>query len=69
MSNVSFSGLTTQNVGKAIFINKCYYKVAEQANYYYASTLEFEDLHFEHVRGMANGKVGSALNCSGSGSV
>jgi hypothetical protein len=64
VSNVSFSGLTTQGVSQAIFINKCYYKVADQANYCDTSTLEFEDLDFKHVRGTVKGGVGIALNCS-----
>lgn len=64
VSNISFSGLETHNTTQAIYINKFYYKVADQANYCDTSTLEFEDLSFSHVSGTVNGNVGIALNCS-----
>ncbi|KIV85759.1 hypothetical protein PV11_01419 [Exophiala sideris] len=64
VSNITFSGLTTHNTSQAVFINKCYYKVADQANYCDTSTLEFEDLNFSDVSGTVSGKVGVALNCS-----
>lgn len=47
-----------------IYIYKCYYKVADQANYCDTSTLEFEDLSFSHVSGTVSGSVAIALNCS-----
>jgi galacturan 1,4-alpha-galacturonidase len=64
VSNVSFDGLKTSNTSQAIFINKCYYKVADQAHYCDTSTLEFEDLSFSNVSGTVSGSVGIGLNCS-----
>ena len=64
VSNVSFSDLTTANTSQAIYVNKCYYKVADQANYCDTSTLEFQNLHFAGVRGTVNKEVAIALNCS-----
>lgn len=64
LSNVSFSGLSTHNTSQAVYINKCYFKVPEQANYCDTSTLEFENLHFSDISGTVNGKIGVALNCS-----
>lgn len=64
VSNVSFTGLHTNNVTKAIYINKCYYKVASQAAYCDTSTLEFGGLQFTDVSGTVNGEVGISLNCS-----
>lgn len=66
VSNVTFTDLTTHNVSQAVYINKCYYKVADQANYCDTSTLEFEDLSFYNVSGTVSGIVGIALNCSAS---
>ncbi len=64
VSNVTFSGLTTHNTRQAVYINKCYYKLVDQANYCDTSTLEFENLRFEDVSGTVSGPVGVALNCS-----
>lgn len=64
VSNVTFSGLSTHNTSQAVYINKCYFKVSDQANYCDTSTLEFGNLRFEDVSGTVNGKVGIALNCS-----
>lgn len=64
VSNVTFSGLTTHNTSQSVYINKCYFKVPDQANYCDTSTLEFEDLRFSDVFGTVSGKVAVALNCS-----
>lgn len=64
VSNVTFKDLMVHNTTNAIYINKCYYKVTEQASYCDTSTLEFGDLHFEKIRGTVNGDVGIALSCS-----
>ncbi|KAF8852321.1 pectin lyase-like protein [Acephala macrosclerotiorum] len=64
VSNISFDSLETSDTSQAIYINKCYYKVADQANYCDTSTLEFEHLRFSHIRGTVSGSVGIALNCS-----
>ncbi|KAF2164205.1 glycoside hydrolase family 28 protein [Zasmidium cellare ATCC 36951] len=64
VANVTFTNLTVHNTTNAISINKCYFKVADQANYCDTSTLEFGDLHFEHVQGFVSGDVAIALNCS-----
>jgi hypothetical protein len=68
VSNVSFSGLRADNVTNAVYINKCYYKVASQAAYCDTSTLLFEDLTFENVEGTVNSAVGISLNCSAAAS-
>jgi galacturan 1,4-alpha-galacturonidase len=64
VSNITFDGLITHNTSQAVYINKCYSKVADQANYCDTSTLEFQNLHFSAVSGTVSGKVGIALNCS-----
>ncbi|KIW26644.1 uncharacterized protein PV07_06463 [Cladophialophora immunda] len=64
VSNVTFAGLTTHNTSQAVYINKCYFKVPDQAHYCDTSTLEFENLLFSDVSGTVSSKVGVALNCS-----
>jgi galacturan 1,4-alpha-galacturonidase len=64
VSNISFVGLRTQNVKQAVYINKCYYKVASQAAYCDTSTLLFKDLSFSDVSGTVSTGNGVSLNCS-----
>lgn len=64
VNNVTFHNLSVHNTTQAIFINKCYYKVAEQANYCDTSTFKFEDLSFYNISGTTSTSVGIALNCS-----
>lgn len=64
VSNVSLLGLETKNSTQAIYINKCYYKVASQAEYCDTSRLEFEDLSFSDVTGTVRTTNGISLNCS-----
>jgi galacturan 1,4-alpha-galacturonidase len=64
VSNVTFDNLTVNGVNQAVYINKCYYKVADQANYCDTSTLEFEDLSFHNVSGTVVSSYGVSLNCS-----
>lgn len=62
--NISFSNLETHNTTQALYINKCYYKVADQANYCDTSTLKFENMTFTNIKGQVNSKYGVSLNCS-----
>lgn len=64
VSNVTFNGLTVHNTSRAIYVNKCYFKVPEQANYCDTSTLEFGELSFSNVSGTVYGSAGISLNCS-----
>lgn len=63
VSNVTFKDLTVHNATNAIYINKCYYEIAEEAIFCDISTLEFGDLHFQNIRGFVNRDAGIALNC------
>ena len=64
VSNVTFRNLIVQNTTQAIYINKCYYKVADQAAFCDTSTFEFQDLTFENISGTVSSAVGVNLNCS-----
>lgn len=64
VSNVTFADLTVYDTSQAIYINKCYHKVASQANFCDTSTLVFEDLTFIDVKGTVNTRNGIDLNCS-----
>jgi galacturan 1,4-alpha-galacturonidase len=64
VSNITFTNLEVIDLSKAVYINKCYYKVAEQANYCDTSTLSFEELYFNGVTGTTETDVGISLNCS-----
>lgn len=62
--NVTFSDLQVYNVTQAVYVNKCYYKVADQANYCDTSTLEFENMTFTDIYGLVRSQYGVSLNCS-----
>lgn len=62
--NVTFDNLEVHNTTQAVYINKCYYKVADQANYCDTSTLEFEELTFTNVTGLVSSQYGISFNCS-----
>ncbi|KAH8805150.1 pectin lyase fold/virulence factor [Xylogone sp. PMI_703] len=64
VSNITFNDLTVGNTTQAIYINKCYHKVDSQANFCDTSTLVFEDLAFNDIKGVVNTVNGIALNCS-----
>ncbi|KAF2102614.1 pectin lyase-like protein [Rhizodiscina lignyota] len=64
VSNISFENLHVDNTSQGVFVNKCYFKVADQANYCDTSTFLFEDLSFSNVTGTVNGENGIGLNCS-----
>lgn len=64
VSNVTFTNLHVDNVTQAVYINKCYFKVADQANYCDTSTLEFGNMSFVNVTGMVGSNYGVSLNCS-----
>jgi galacturan 1,4-alpha-galacturonidase len=62
--NVTFSDLQVDNVTQAVYVNKCYYKVADQANYCDTCTLHFEDMYFSDVYGLFRSQYGASLNWS-----
>ncbi|RDW92671.1 hypothetical protein BP5796_02065 [Coleophoma crateriformis] len=62
--NVTFENLQVDGVKQAVYINKCYYKVADQANYCDTSTLLFEELTFSNVTGVVSSDYGVSFNCS-----
>jgi polygalacturonase len=62
--NVTFSNVKVENITQGIYVNKCYYKVADQANYCDTSTFEFEDLSFSNFTGTVRSAYGVSLNCS-----
>ncbi|UJO21503.1 Putative galacturan 1,4-alpha-galacturonidase A [Fulvia fulva] len=64
VDNITFTGLSVQNVTNAIFVNKCYFKVPSQAQHCDTSTLVFGDLTFSNVSGTVKGSTGVSLNCS-----
>lgn len=62
--NVTFSDVKVDNVTQAVYVNKCYYKVADQANYCDTSTLKFENMSFSNISGLVRSNYGISLNCS-----
>lgn len=64
MSNVTFINLQVNHTTQAVFVNKCYYKVADQANYCDTSTFQFDDLASYNVTGTVLGADSVNLNCS-----
>ncbi|KAH8901491.1 pectin lyase-like protein [Thozetella sp. PMI_491] len=63
--NITFDNLRVENTTKAVYVNKCYYKVADQANYCDTSTLQFSELSFHEVSGYVSSPYGVSFNCSG----
>jgi galacturan 1,4-alpha-galacturonidase len=61
VSNVTFKRLTVHNTSQAVYINKWYFKVADQAKYRDTSTLKLENLYLPDVSGTVSGKVGNRL--------
>lgn len=64
VSNVTVSDVKVHNITQAVYINKCYYKVADQANYCDTSTLNFENMTFTNIEGLVGSSYGISLNCS-----
>ncbi|KAJ1024080.1 hypothetical protein NDA16_002919 [Ustilago loliicola] len=64
VNNVTISNLEVKNTTQAVFVNKCYYKVKEQANFCDTSTLQFDNLAFNNASGTVRSPNGINLNCS-----
>ncbi|CDW99721.1 hypothetical protein [Sporisorium scitamineum] len=64
VSNVTFNNMEVKNTTQSVFINKCYYKVKDQANFCDTSTFQFDDLSFNNFSGTVRSADGINLNCS-----
>lgn len=64
VSNVTFHNLEVSNTTQGVFINKCYYKVKDQANFCDTSTFQFDNLAFHNISGTVHSADGINLNCS-----
>ncbi|SJX66415.1 uncharacterized protein SRS1_16738 [Sporisorium reilianum f. sp. reilianum] len=64
VSNITFNNMKVKNTTQSVFINKCYFKVKDQANFCDTSTFQFDDLQFNNISGMVRSADGINLNCS-----